>query len=825
MPRVGPRMFLAVLGIKAVISMCLHPLHAEMAPGSSTVAADAAELSMPVKDHGFKLGDVIVLAHADGSIRIEGESFLSVIGRVLRPAALQKLQDNLPKTKYLEPSALSAAGLPTTYDSTALEITIQPTVEQRPRGEIAGTMRGNNTPADLAQPAILSGFLNTHFGVVYGRAEDRPGTVAFPAAVLEGAARWNGFVVEGEAQLGSDGTFARQNSRLVYDIPEDTIRVSAGDIALGANGSLSVPPLLGVAIEKTYATLQPSRNIRPTGKRTFRVERHSEVQVIVNGHEVRRLHLSPGEYDLSDLPLTSGTNDVKLKIKDEFGKEEFVDFSILFNRTLLNPGISEWSLTGGIKTNSGPLSPGYDDEIPLMSAIYRRGLSDTLTGSLSAQGTIGSGLLGANGLVQTPLGLLSVDAALSAGRDAAFGWSGAGELTIDTDEYWETLGSLQVGMDIMSADFMSSLSQVPAAGGRVRVSGSVSQPLPAGISASLSGYYQIAEMESDRGFGGSVSLNRAVSNDMTIGIAGGYENRAEAGRGEFEGLSLVARLNYRPSAGSFSTLQRDGLSGKTTGAVGSDFRDGASRGSLDVALEHTPGRSEENAQNLASADFNYANSRIEANASHAQQFERLGTRVTSRRTSVNAGTGIAFADGNVAFGRPVRGGFVIVTPHKSLSESTVRLGASEDQYQAASDGLGPLLVSDLSAYAPTSLSYDVDDLPPGYDLGSGTFAFLAPLKAGYGLTIGSDFAVTALGFLKDAEGKPVPLKAGTILVSEEAAKKIVTFTNAEGRFSVQGLKAGEWTLKLQDEPSLQYLLKIPADASGFVELGELQPKS
>ncbi len=135
---------------------------------------------------------------------------------------------------------------------------------------------------------------------------------------------------------------------------------------------------------------------------------------MVNDREVRRLHLSPGEYDLSDLPLTSGTNKVKLKIKDEFGKEEEVDFSILFNRTLLNPGISEWSLTGGIKTDTGLLSPAYDHGMPLLSATYRRGLLEIPTASLSAQGTADTGLVGANSLVQTPIGLLSVDAALSA---------------------------------------------------------------------------------------------------------------------------------------------------------------------------------------------------------------------------------------------------------------------------------------------------------------------------------------------------------------------------------------------------------------------------
>src|SRR5688572_6060973 len=112
MPRVGPRMLLAAFKAMAVIGMSLQPAYAEMAPGSTTVGADAAEVSMPVKEHGFKLGDVMALAYQDRSVRIEREGFLSVIGRVLNAAALQKLQSDLPNTKYLDPTAISAAGLP-----------------------------------------------------------------------------------------------------------------------------------------------------------------------------------------------------------------------------------------------------------------------------------------------------------------------------------------------------------------------------------------------------------------------------------------------------------------------------------------------------------------------------------------------------------------------------------------------------------------------------------------------------------------------------------------------------------------------------------------
>lgn len=581
-----------------------------------------------------------------------------------------------------------------------------------------------------------------------------------------------------------------------------------------------------MSVAKSYSDLQPSRNIRPTGKRSFRIERPSEVKILVNGREARRLRLAPGEYDLSDLPLISGVNDVVVKIKDEFGKEDSIDYSILFNRTLLNRGISEWSVATGFVAHPSAFEPEYDFSEPAVSAQYRQGVFENFTAGLDLQASRETALIGAGAVIQTRLGLLGIDTSASNSAVAGLGWSAGANLEIDTAKLLPALGPVQFGAEMHSEGYAGSLDQEPADSPELRLSGSISQPLPLGFTGSLSGHYAMRD-DAKGGFGTSVGLNRAIDSDVTLGLAGSYEQRGSAAP-DTEApatLSLFARLNFRPSANSMLTLQRDGIAGSTTATLTSSVEKGDSLASVDVELDNRPETDSENRKNLASAALQYANTRFEANLTHDETVERLGTHVISRQTSVSIGTGIAFADDSVAFGKPVHGGFAIIKPHQSLADGDIHLDPYQDSYKASSDGLGPLLMSDISAYARTNLAYDVDNLPPGYDLGSGSFDLIAPYRAGYRLSIGSDFAVTATGALKTVEGEFVPLKSGIVSCPAYPDKKIVVFTNAAGKFAAQGLKAGDWTIETNDEPPAHYKLKIPDSAGGFVDVGDLVPQT
>ena len=832
MPLVGQRTLLAAYWFALMTSVSTslafaQDLPSNMAESGAAAQADgdAAEITLAVKDNGIKLGDAIVRIGRDNTISIKRDSFLIAIREVFRQQALDELSASIPSTDYLSLDDIQTAGLAVSFDENQLELNIQPKVEQRPRGEIAGTIKSVESTDGVVQPAGLSAFVNARFGFAYKRNEGSPGAWEYPAIMLEGASRWQGLVVEAEGFAETDGLFRRQATRLSYDMPAEAVRITAGDLDLRPSGSFSVPPLLGVAIEKSYADLQPTRNIRPTSKRSFRLERPSEVRVLVNGVEARRLHLQPGEYDLNDLPLASGTNNIRLQIKDDFGKEEMVDFSILFNRTLLDPGISEWSVAGGTLAMPGLGAPVYAEDAPVFSASYRQGISESLTAAASAQASEQTTLLGIAALSQTPLGLASIDLTASGTSENAFGWSASAQLELEAAQMWSSLNSAQFGLELFSQDFVGSLNQVPSEGSRLRVTGGLGQRLPADISASLSGYYQFADEELDEGFGASFSVSKAISDQWSVSLSGSYDHRQSAGAADLPGMSLFARFNYRPDTDTSVTAEYDHTSHTASVGGGSNFRAGDKRASVNAAWEHTPASPSDQGETLANADLYYADTRIEINATHGRSFEGLTSETTTRRTAVNAGMGLAFADGALAFGRPVRGGFAIVDVHKSLDRSDIKIDPFDGSFKAGSDGWGPMLVSDISTYSRATLPYEVDNLPAGYDIGTGAFEFFAPYKAGYKLLIGSEFSLTATGTLLDAGGKPAVLQAGTVTAPRYPDKRIVAFTNADGIFSVPGLKDGDWQLELNDDPSLKYTLHIPEDAGALVELGTLTPGS
>jgi hypothetical protein len=85
--------------------------------------------------------------------------------------------------------------------------------------------------------------------------------------------------------------------------------------------------------------------------------------------------------------------------------------------------------------------------------------------------------------------------------------------------------------------------------------------------------------------------------------------------------------------------------------------------------------------------------------------------------------------------------------------------------------------------------------------------------------------LSAVGILNGGDGKPLKLKSGTITSGQYPDQSIVVFTNKAGRFSVQGLKSGDWMIAMNDADQSRYALTIAEDAGGFIQLGALAPES
>ena len=92
------------------------------------------------------------------------------------------------------------------------------------------------------------------------------------------------------------------------------------------------------------------------------------MDILVDNVLIKHIRLSPGNYNLTDLPLNPGANNVKLVIEDDSGQRQTLEFTGFSGQELLAPGISEWSVNAGIKSydmgvvESGPFPGDFQSD-------------------------------------------------------------------------------------------------------------------------------------------------------------------------------------------------------------------------------------------------------------------------------------------------------------------------------------------------------------------------------------------------------------------------------------------------------------------------------
>ncbi|WP_374405194.1 fimbrial biogenesis outer membrane usher protein [Pelagerythrobacter sp.] len=772
-------------------------------------------LIVPVMDGEAYLGDATVTLETNGQLSFATTRLLDLLEPRLAPALVARLRTRAAQRGVLDRADLEAVGVGIGYDPQTLELVLEIAPASRISRSLAVGDDGVRGPVSYVAPADVSAYLNVRGSMDWVQQGSDRGLAA-PITYLDGAARINGIVAESEAnwQAGAPGAdFQRRGSRLVYDDRRNLMRWSGGDLQTLARGFQAAPEISGLSVSRFYSLLDPQRIVRPRGNRSFQLDRRSVVEVRVNGQLVRRVELDPGTFDLTDFPFAQGANDVELTITDDTGRSETVDFDIFLDQGQLADGLSEFGLYAGVLAPLGRRGPVYSDDLAF-SGFYRRGVSDNLTLGVNAQADPGGWMGGVETVVATPIGSFGGFASASHVNGVGSGW--ASILTFQRTIARAASG----GSDVLSASVETRSRNFAPIGtflpfnpygviAGASYNASITETIYAGIDARYS-----------RGRGGEpdAGILRAtggwlISPRLNLTADVGYERvRGEGRVSAF--ISLVYRLDRSSSVRSDydSRNNRARLSYQTYRGSGT----GAYNLSADVE------RSDLGIGTTANGIY-YSN-RAELGFAHFGTFEGDLGGSTSQRTSLRFGIALAMADGAVTVGRPIQDGFAIVAPHRALEGTDVLIDANGRYATANSGALGTALQPSLSSYSERNILVTAPDAPLGTDLGEGSFRLLPPYRAGYRLTVGSDYMTSVVGQLLDAGGQPIALVSGT--ATEDAnpdREPIALFTNAAGRFGASGLAPGRWTIVLNDADHTRFIFSIAEDANRAVALGSLAP--
>jgi len=855
---------IVLLAVCGCAPAALGQQYARSVSGQINASGKMMTIPVPFSVGDQEQGDIVISVNPDDSVSIAKSTLLSKLGSVLEKDAAARLAAIPDENGNVDLAGLQAAGFTFRFDRSQLTLTYVPNGADRALGDLSLQSAPAST-GTLTDPAKFAGFANLTGGLDHvwagaGNADETTFNLEVQPVLRAGqtvlAGDWTyqsaaePFVCPTGAICVNDqvGGLKRTYTRAIYDWANSGMRLEVGDTQPMGTQFQNPTDTLGFSLEQSARKLDPATSLSPTGSSSFRLDRPSDVDVMINGAVVRHLHLPAGPYNLSDIPLQGGANNVTLEITDDTGQRRTQAFSTVFDSSLLAKGKSEWGVSGGVPSYMTDSERVYRSDYVTGGSYLRYGLSNTLTGELEAQADTSVFEAGGTLKAGLPIGFMTLGAAASEGH------FGTGEAVSATwslpnahlllPKSGERSESISLSTDYRSSGFHEPGEYIATAGNVIypqydyslRFGGFYTMPIKDTMSMSLSGRYSLgasasrAAVQANNYTGNRYGLDASLSAPVSASISGsftvGYGNDSYLNpTNDAPDVHAGFRLTWREDehtnvAALYDSLNRDA-------SVSADRESGSGTNRWDTSVQAE--NSSLTSSGTAGASVGYTGNRFEARVSQvgAYNYDAAGgggTASALQRTSATFGTAIAFADGHVAIGAPIRGdAFAIVYPHESLAGKTITVG-QPDYPLANTDSLGPALVGTIPSYVPMQLPIDVADLPLGYSLGEGQTAIKAPFGAGYAIEVGSSHSVSAYGTLLDANGDPVKLLTGTATRDGEHGKEVAVFTNSAGRFGADGLAPGHWTIEMAtDGGPLHFAIDIPAGSNGLFKAGTLRP--
>ena len=325
---------LALISLASILLAFALPSSAR-AEDTRVLSTALAALSV----NGQELGDVEFYLDQDGQPLILAGMLRTVVGELAKPEAIAILGygDGLVSAQELE-----AAGILLRFEAESLQLSL--IVEPRSmravditaanaRQAVKGEARLKPEPFSAAlgldvdlEPSLLSGESGMDFAFAFGMR-------------LDPVIYFLGFVASAEANLSYSKALSLglEAASLIKDFPSLGARMVAGLINSSAVGFQSSDEVLGLAFYRESG-ISIDRLGRKQTLREIVLDHSASVTIEMNGSVIKQLRLDPGSYELSDLSLSSGLNDLTIRIEEEGREARVIKMGIPFDPSILDPG-------------------------------------------------------------------------------------------------------------------------------------------------------------------------------------------------------------------------------------------------------------------------------------------------------------------------------------------------------------------------------------------------------------------------------------------------------------------------------------------------------
>ncbi len=401
-------------------------------------AAREEELLLQVDVNAQGLADTaLVLRGADGRMAVPADSLDR--WRLRRPDVAPRFSNGAP---YYPLDAIP--GVTYVYDAAKQRLTI--TAPPRAFTDTRFANAAERYPAPTAPQ--LGGFLNYNLFGSHASGESQ-----YAGQFEMGLFSPYGVLVAG--LLAQDSAGAKSAVRLdttwTSDFPQRLTTLRIGD-AVNVPGAWGRAVRFGGVQYSTNFATQPGYITFPAIAANGQAALPSTVDVFVNNALVAQRPVPPGPFSITNIPTVNGSGNVRLVVRDLFGREQVISQPFYASVSLLKAGLEDYSYEAGFERNNFGVA-SFDYGRAVASATYRRGITDELTGEVRGEAArdLAAAGIAANYLI-TDIGVVSVTAAASGGGagTGALGGVGfqrqTGHFSVGAQAQWTSAEFREIGV-------------------------------------------------------------------------------------------------------------------------------------------------------------------------------------------------------------------------------------------------------------------------------------------------------------------------------------------------------------------------------------------
>jgi outer membrane usher protein len=587
--------------------------------------------------------------------------------------------------------------------------------------------------------------------------------------------------------LGGNFNLTRLDSTWTVDYPEKMQTLHLGDtVTMPGTWGRSVR-FGGIQFGTNFGT-RPDFDIFPPQSTIGQAALPSTVDVFINNALVSRQNVPPGPFSISNLPVVTGEGNVRLEVRDLFGREQVITRPFYASQSLLREGLENFSYEFGfVRENFGINSNDYGE--PLGTGTYRRGLSEHFTGELHAEAIRNQATVGIGGdYLIRQLGTISTYVAGSQSK------SGKGGLVI-------------VGVDRLAQPWSLGARTQWISSGFTQIGLQAPQLPPVQLS--------------------SLNLSYATLGNGSVGIAYVTQNNRN------QPDSRIATLSYSVSLGK---------NGSFTLSVLRTMMDDVSTSifalfsiSLDASTSLSGSLQSMRGGNAAgSNDFSTILQRslpLGEGYGYQLQTRTDGYREASYSLQNNVGTytiDAAQSQSDTATRLDISGGLALLGNNMFLSrriDQSFAVASIQDypnvrvlvdnQPAGRTDGSGNALIPRLRAYDINVISIDQRDLPLDAEISTLKLEAVPYFRSGIEMKFPIRHSHGATFTIHLEDGKPLPVGASV----QEIGKDEIYTVGYDGEVYIAGLDPITRLRATWDSQSCEFDVRFTASADSLPDLG------